>query len=974
MFIRLKHRARDFNLNLHVINFSMAQNLNRIISICFVLVSIFSLNQSSAQTNGSVEGQLKDTMNVRPIAFASISLIRKNDSILVKSTRTNQQGQFLFNNLKYGSYLILASHNQFIDYVDEFELSETNTKVNFKTIPMTQRGQLLRDVVIKNMAGIKIKGDTLEYLADSFKVKQGAMVEDLLKVLPGIQVNKKGEITAMGEKVEKVLVDGEEFFGDDPTVATQNIRSTVVDKVQVFDRKSDQAQFTGFDDGQEEKTINLKLKKNMNKGVFGKVELGAGPDDRWQNQVMVNSFRNKRQLSAYGLMSSNGKTGLGWDDRNKFADDGNSPNFMSDEGFSWNFTDNDGDNIDWGGRRNEGITKTWTGGARYANKLNENKHHVNFNYSFGRINVEKSEHSFTENILPNRTFNTIDTSTSFTSRDQHRVSGRYEFNPDTITNIIYYVNARISDNISETYNKTVNKSAEDDPINGSLRNNTNNSKTQRINNRLTINRKLKKYGRTLSLATNYTYTDNDAEGFLTGDNNFAALGLNQVLDQKNVQSQLRNYINSDLTYTEPLTKKIQLKASYGIMYDASRTLRNTLVRDNGYLEYNNRIDSLSNDFDSKITGHTVGAEFKYNQKKYSVTAGTRVRYSIFHQQDLVRNLNYDYTRINLFPTLRLNYKFSQYSRLNAVYSGFTNQPTPQQLQPVQDNSNPLDIYIGNPDLKLGYTQQLNLNYFNYQVLTGRSVYGGLFLNNYFNNIALDRTIDPLGRTLNKYVNLKGGYSANGYGGYQSKIPKSDFIGKVNLNGSYNQTPTIINSVEGQNTFYSVGVTPGFTYNKEDLININADLGVTYNSSKNSLFAGRNIQFFSVQPNGSINYYPTKRTEISTEFEYQYNPPIGPFATPFNRFVWDAYVSYKMLKNNNLEWRLSAFDILNQNKGYERNSNINYNTERTFMTLSRYFMLSMIWNFNTGPMAAQNSGGAPRPPRGMRGGGMRMQRR
>jgi hypothetical protein len=164
------------------------------------------------------------------------------------------------------------------------------------------------------------------------------MVEDLLKVLPGIQVNKKGEITAMGEKVEKVLVDGEEFFGDDPTIATQNIQSKVVEKVQVFDKKSDQAQFTGFDDGQEQKTINLKLKDNMNRGEFGKVELGGGWKDRWQNQAMVNSFKNKRQMSIYGLMSSNGKTGLGWEDKNTYTGDGGGMQMDEDGGFMWNFS------------------------------------------------------------------------------------------------------------------------------------------------------------------------------------------------------------------------------------------------------------------------------------------------------------------------------------------------------------------------------------------------------------------------------------------------------------------------------------------------------------------------------------------------------------------------------------------------------------------------------------------------------------
>ena len=207
--------------------------------ILFVFVILLISSTGFAQTNGLL-GRVYDSTNVKPIVFATVSIIRKSDSMLVKHARTNQQGRFSISGLKADTFILLIAHNNYIDFVDEIILTEKDAVKDLGDYNMIQRGQVLREVIIKNTAGIKIKGDTLEYLADSFKVRQGAMVEDLLKVLPGIQVNKKGEITAQGEKVEKVLVDGEEFFGDDPTVATQNIQSKVVEKVQVFDKKSDQ--------------------------------------------------------------------------------------------------------------------------------------------------------------------------------------------------------------------------------------------------------------------------------------------------------------------------------------------------------------------------------------------------------------------------------------------------------------------------------------------------------------------------------------------------------------------------------------------------------------------------------------------------------------------------------------------------------------------------------------------------------------
>ena len=264
-----------------------------LLSLAWCLISILGYAQVY-----TITGKLQDSMNVKPVVFGSVSIISKSDSILKTFGRTNQKGEFSLNVKQPGKYILLIAHNTFVDYVEDIEILESDRDKNLGTINMFQRGQLLKEVFIKNSAAIKIKGDTLEFLADSFKVKEGAMVEDLLKVMPGIQVNKNGEITAMGEKVEKVLVDGEEFFGDDPTVATQNIQSKVVEKVQVFDKKSDQAAFTGFDDGEEQKTINLKLKKDMNKGAFGKVELGGGWEDRWKNQAMINAFKDKRQFSV----------------------------------------------------------------------------------------------------------------------------------------------------------------------------------------------------------------------------------------------------------------------------------------------------------------------------------------------------------------------------------------------------------------------------------------------------------------------------------------------------------------------------------------------------------------------------------------------------------------------------------------------------------------------------------------------------
>ncbi len=946
----------------------------------FLAIFIFSFGFTSVfSQNKSIVGTVRDTFNVKPVVFASVSLIRKADSILVNHTRSNQQGKFQLQVKEAGKYILLIAHGSFADYVDDIEVKNEDTEKDLGSIGLFQRSQMLKEVIVKKADSIKIKGDTLEYLADSFKLKQGAMVEDLLKVLPGIQVNKKGEITAMGEKVEKVLVDGEEFFGDDPTIATQNIQSKVVEKVQVFDKKSDQAQFTGFDDGQEQKTINLKLKDNMNRGEFGKVELGGGWKDRWQNQAMVNSFKNKRQMSIYGLMSSNGKTGLGWEDKNTYTGDGGGMQMDEDGGFMWNFSGDEEDGVDWGGRGNtpEGITKAWVGGAHYANKWNEGKQHLNTNYSFGRINRTKRETSFRENILPTGKYFTTDTSSSFSSRNTHRISGKFTWMIDSSLTLIYNLSSRLAVNESNSNSNTINQSFSEQPINSSKRDIENKSNTTRVTNTITLNKKFKKTGRTISLNASHTYNNSDGLGMQTGNNayTFGGTSFNEILDQKKDQSQLKSNLTADVTYTEPLSKKFLLKTSYGYASDASLSDNRTLVRPNLIDEdYTVRVDSLSTEFDSKVYSHTIGTELKYNEKKYNVTAGAKVRYSMFHQDDLVRNFNYDYNRINIFPTLRFNYKFDQFTRFSFTYNGSTRQPSITQLQPVQDNSNPLEVYVGNPNLKIGYNQNFNLTYFNYKVLSGRSLYSGIGFSNSFNNIALNTSIDALGRSVNQYVNLNGGYNANLWGGVRTKIPKTPLEGKVDVGGNFSHTPNITNNVNGTTNALSLTVTPGLTYSKEEKFFTSLDLGTLFSNSTNTIQTSRNIRYFSFTPSASAEFYLPYNLEFGTDADYIYTPPVAPYKTSFTRFIWNSYLSYKLLPKNNLELRASINDILNQNKGYERTTTNNTNTERYFQTLGRYWMISAVWNFSTGPMAESKAPVKGRGKGGMRrGGGMRRMR-
>lgn len=931
-----------------------------------ILSFVLSILAVCSFAQGTVKGIISDTASFRNMPFVSVSIIAQSDSSLVDFTRTSDQGTFEFSNVDAGDYLILASQNKYVDYIEKFTLAENGTK-DFGKVSFTQRAQLLKRVVIKDYRMVKMKGDTLSYLADSFKVRKGANVEDLLKVLPGMSVDKNGEITVLGQKVQKVLVNGEEFFGDDPTVATRNMQASVVEEVEVFDKKSEQAEFTGFDDGEEVKTVNLKLKKNMSRGFFGKAEAGAGWEDRWDNQAMVNWFEGKRQISAYGLMNSVGKTGLGWQDNMTFGSGGSRRMFgggQEDTKIISSFFE-DEDNNDFGnfGRSADkpGINKTWKGGARYANKLEDGKHEIAANYSHGRTTQELNSRSFTENILPN--FRTLrdDTTDTKNINNVHRLTGRYEWNIDSQTAIVYNLNGRLQFRDFTEAAKTNNRTAgtTEVPLSFNRSNTNRQTTTSRITNEVTLNRKLGKKGRTLSLSGSHTFNKKDGETFLLSNNVFGLSTGGQIkdVDQRRRDNSNANSLVGTVSYTEPLNDNLLLRVGYGIsndVADLAAITEDTVGSVGG--SYSRQIDSLSNEFDLNILRNSGLVEFMYNKKKVNLTVGTAVAYSKFNQQDLIRNQNYDYSRVNFFPTLRLKYKFSQFKRIDFNYSGSTTNPTAQQLQPIQDNSNPLAVTIGNPDLKIGFQQNIRVNFFTFQALSGKGMWAGAFLRNALNPVGVDRTFEPTGRTVNRYTNLSNSIVASTWLGGMKRLGSKGWEARTTVSGSYSDMPSIINGLSSRNTSINVNVNPSLTYNKEEKMFLSIEPNFGYSNTTNNVGDSRNISFFSFSPTLGVSFYLPKDFEIGTDMDYEFRPAVDPYPDNFTRFIWDAYVSKRFLKKKNLEVRFQVWDILNQNQGYDRASSNNYNTENFYNTLKRYWLLSATWNFFSGPLAESKANG------------------
>jgi len=345
----------------------------------------------------------------------------------------------------------------------------------------------------------------------------------------------------------------------------------------------------------------------------------------------------------------------------------------------------------------------------------------------------------------------------------------------------------------------------------------------------------------------------------------------------------------------------------------------------------------------------------YNKGKVNLTIGSAVAFSNFNQYDNIRDINYDYDRINVFPNLKFRYKFSQFKRIDINYTGGTTNPTAQQLQPNQNNTNPLEVFVGNPDLKIGYKQNIRVNFFTFQALEGRGMWAGAFVQNAFNPVSIDRNFDPSGRTVNRYVNLNSNFISSAWLGFMNRFGTKGCETRTNISGSFSDMPTIINGIESRTKNYSVNVTPNLTYNNEEKMSLTLDPGFAYNFSQNQVNRDRNISYWSYHPTASIAVYLPGSVEIGTDLDYEFRPAVNPYPNDFSRFLLDAHLSKRFLDKKNLEISFGIWDILNQNQGYSRTTTNNYNTESYYNILQRYWMLSATWNFFSGPLAESQAG-------------------
>ncbi len=924
-----------------------------ILSICFTTGLL-------AQKNGSVKGLAFDPISKQPVAAATITVLEKKDSSLVTFTMTGSDGRFELKGLANGEYRLLITHINYHNSNSLFTVSDAAKNADLGNVIMNDAIKVLAEAVVRTEAPpVTLIGDTVQYNAGSFKVQPNASVEQLLKKLPGVKVDKDGTIKAQGEKVTKVLVDGKEFFGNDPKIATKNLPADAIDKVQVYDKQSDQAQLTGFEDGNYEKTINLKLKKDKKKGVFGKVNAGAGNKERYEGKFNVNSFKGARQFSAIGMGNNTNAEGFSFMDILNFT--GEMARMQRSGGGNININVSGDEAAAMGvgsGGRNSGINTAWGGGLNYNNIIGT-KLDFQSNYFYNRYNPNQESHIQRQYFLPDSSY--YYNQNSFTDN----LSNSHRFNLNTLYQIDSMNSIRITPSFS--YQKTNNRSQTDyqtlseDKIltNEGFSNNTSATQGYNFRNDIIWRKKFARKGRTFSLSLQTSLNESNGDGSLSSINKFykpdGSLLKRDTLNQQNTTTgDLRGY-TARAVYTEPLWKKSLLELSVGKSNtkSTSQKLTNDYNKQNG--KYDQLNNFLTNDFENTYGYTTAGIRIRTQMKKYSYSFGANWQQAQLEGKITtgIKDSLISKTFRNILPNARVQYNISKFKSLSFSYATATNQPTMAQLQPVPDNSNSLNIKEGNPDLKqeFNHTIQASLNLVS--PYKNKNLFMFLTMQTTQNKIVNYDTINQLGVKRTKPVNVNGVYNINSNISYSMPVRFLKGTMEISSNTGLLKTKQFINTVGNDIKTFSIGPDLRLDMNPTEKLSIGVGAGFNYNKTKYSLQSALNTDYLSQEYNASLDWEMPKGFFFATDFNYIIN---SQRASGFNVKVplWNASISKQMLKYNRGELKFAARDLLNKNIGISRNTNNNYIEDSRVLTLRQFFLLSFTYSLSK--TGLNNAGG------------------
>ena len=903
--------------------------MKRILLYFLLLINISSFSQKL-----SISGNLQDTIAKGPLTNAVVMVVKLMDSTLINFTRTDQNGFFKLQSLPIDTYQVIISHPKFVDMGYFIFGDKKNLEYDFGKIILQPKNISLDEVTIFAFKDpIYYKGDTLIYTADSFKTKANANVEDLLKKLPGLKVDKDGKITSQGKAVNKVLVDGDEFFGTDPTVATRNLNASSIESVQLYEKKSDDV--ANSSTGEEtQKILNLKLKDEAKKGYFGKISGASDFQKFYEGEALGNYFKKKLKISVFGLASNTPNSSFGWDDVYKYG--------LSNE-FDQQENENGGWMMTMTNSQPQGIPQNLKTGFYYTDKISKNTK-LNFNYTYSNSKVNSKTTQKAQYFLTDTSYTSDNLVESIQINEAHAINFGIEQRIDSLSDLYFSSKIKVLGSNTKSKDETDFLSSNNIKTRNTSIYNSSKSSGYDISNNLKYIKRFKKKDRLLNISYSNNVSETNTDGILQTDNYSYADSssfLNSVNQKKEGLNTNQNHI-AGISFIEPLTKKIKIEISYDFMHYNSKQDKKALNNIGG--EYNQLDSTFTNNFINLKQINRAGLKFIYEVKKMRFAIGTRARNvfvsnnNIFKNQQITQNFN------NLLPFSTFRYKFSENKSLDIKYFTSSQNPSISQLQPVRDNSNPNFINIGNPNLLPTFMHSINLDFNSWKSISGKYTWMGLTYNYTNDDIASSTSYDSIGRTVSQAINVIGNYNFNGYFGTSIPFFSKKLEVSPNLWASYSENKSLINGSVNNTQDIRSNISLDLRLNFEK-VSAGVSGNYSYNSAYSSLNNKSNTPYSTQSVSGYFNIKLPKNFFIDSDANYTINSKRSN-GYNINYLVWNASLSKTFFKKENFILGIYAYDILNQNISVNRDISSNVVTDIKTSIISRYFLLKATFKFNS----------------------------
>jgi len=895
----------------------------------------------SAQT-GAVKGKLVDSAS-QLLTNATVSVLVRKDSSLVNYTLSDIKGRFEIKNLAVGDYHLFASFSGFEVYQKIFSVTADKRIVDLGTITMQPEYKTLTGVVVTDASPVKMNGDTISFKANAFNNKPDATVEDVLKKIPGVQVQKDGSIKAMGEQVQKVYVDGKEFFGNDPKIATKNLTADMVDQIQVFDDMSEQARFTKIDDGSRTKSINIKLKKDRRKGDFGRIIAGVGTNSRYEGNFAYNHFRGDRRISLVGSTNNTNKLSYTFND---FAASQNGSSQFSNGGATGSGM------INASGGAAGGISRPLSTGINFNDTWGPK---VDFRGSYYYSNSSNvlEQNKFRRNSFPGDSASeTSSYSNILNSNKSHRINARWEYMIDSANSLLYTANFSKQQFEGTTMDTSVTVS---DGINRYMAAKASTDKHDErdglnYSGELLYRRRFRKVGRTFTMGWRHIMGDNQSDGIskspvTTYDANGAIssfIDLNQHAYHDNGSD--NNTISA--SYTEPIGRNKLFEINYAYSGSNNSSNKKTYDFDTSSGKYDILNALQTNYFDYKNTSGRTGFNFRHQLKKLNYQVGMGFQVSNMENRSVATGKDTTVRQrfTNLFPTANISYAINRSKSIKIYYRGRTNAPSVTQLQNVPDVSNPLIIKTGNPSLKQEFVNNININYNAFALASQR--FFSVSLNATYTGNKIVNSIDSVNAVtiIYKPENMSGSFNGSGMASLNFPVKKIKGL-NVNLtNMMYlSRDASILFRKKNFTTIFQVNQSAGINYGK-DKFDLAISSAFVYNIVAYNFEGSSNTKYFNHAYSADFTYRFKNRLFFLTDFDYYIS---SGRTAGYNQdvFLWNMSLAKKFFKVNIAEIKFTVYDLLKQNNGINRIIGENYFEDVRANVVPRFFMLTLSYNLN-----------------------------